>query len=123
RGGHVGLGVLLTVAALLSAMSAGRFVCPVGERTPCPVVAAWPVDSSLSVGTLTVDLTRSVLPVGEQVRVGVGVGEIRLNVPAGAQVRVAAGVGLGDIRVDEQTVDNGLGPQWSSESATDGALL
>jgi predicted membrane protein len=87
------------------------------------VVAEWPVDSSMSVGDLTVDLTGWVLPSNEEMRVGVGVGEIRLIVPAGAQVRVEAGVGIGDIRVDGVSVDNGFGPEWTEEAATSGAIV
>jgi hypothetical protein len=123
RGGLIGLGVVLVLAALLSAVTAARFVGPVGQRTITPVVAEWPVDSSLSVGNLTVDLTGRVLPLDEEMRVGVGVGEIQLIVPAGAQVRVDASVGLGDIRVDGVSVDNGFSTQWTEAATTAGAVL
>jgi hypothetical protein len=74
RGGLIGLGVVLALAALPSAMTATRFVGPVGQRTVTPVVADWPDDSSLSVGNLTVDLTGPVLPLEREIQVGVGVG-------------------------------------------------
>jgi len=122
-GSLIGIGVVLALAALLSAVTAARFVGPVGQRTVGPVVAEWPVDSSMSVGELTVDLTGRVLPLNEEMRVGVGVGEIQLIVPTGAQVRVEAGIGLGDIRVDGVSVDNGFGPEWTEEAATTGAIL
>lgn len=123
RGGLIGLGVVLALAALLSSVSAARFVGPAGQRTVSPVVAEWPVDSSLSVGNLIVDLTGPVLPPDEEMRVGVGVGEIQLIVPRGAQVRVDAAVGLGDIRVDGVPVDDGFGPRWTEQASVGGAVL
>ncbi|HET6532335.1 MAG TPA: LiaF domain-containing protein, partial [Actinoplanes sp.] len=122
RGGLIWLGVVLAVAALVTAASPARYAGPIGERTIGPAVAEWPLDSALSAGDMTVDLTGRVLPLDEEVRVSVGVGQIRLIVPAGAQLRVETGVGLGDIRVDGLSVDSGLHPQWTEEATTSGAV-
>ena len=123
RRGLVALGAVLALGALLAAAPTARFVGPVGRLTIGPVVAEWPVDASLSAGNLMVDLTGPVLPSNEEMRVGVGVGSIQLIVPAGAQIRIDAAVGLGDIRVDGVSVDNGLGPKWTEETAGSGAVL
>ncbi|GAA0808170.1 LiaF domain-containing protein [Spirilliplanes yamanashiensis] len=112
RGLLIGTGVVLAAAALLAPLPTGHFAGPVGTRAVVPAAADWPVEATISAGELTVDLTRNPLPAGGRVTVRVGVGDLRIVVPA-AGVRVDARTGLGDIRVDGRTADQGYAPVWT----------
>jgi hypothetical protein len=121
RGLLITAGVAMTAASVLAAVPPVRFAGPVGAEAVAPAAADWPVESTVSVGELVVDLTRHPLPADGRVTVRVGVGVLRIIVPASG-VQVAARTGLGAIKVDGRTVDQGYGPVWT-EGAADGRAV
>ena len=121
RGALVGFGLALLAASLVAAGTPARFVGPVGDRTVRPAPVDWPVESQLSVGTLTVDLTGRALPRDGLLKAGVGVGQIELVLPRGVPVWVDTDVGMGGITVDGRTVDDGIRPRWSDNESMPGA--
>lgn len=117
RGWSAVLGALLLVASLIAALPGRGYTEPVGERAVAPGPGDWPVEQSIGIGSLRVDLTGRELPADGRVDVRVGVGDLRVVVPSGAPVRIDAAVELGDIRVDGVSVDNGLDVRWSQDVA------
>jgi phage shock protein PspC (stress-responsive transcriptional regulator) len=99
--------IVLALAALVLAIRVPLFA-GVGDRFERPVAAA-DVHSKyeLGIGDLTVDLGRVSLPKGETfVKATVGIGGVRVVVPANATVDVQGRAQAGDVRVFDQH-DNG----------------
>ena len=116
RSGLVALGAVLVALAVTLAV-APPTSGPSGDRTVAPTAEQWPVTTSLSAGTLTVDLTRNRLPVAGTLTARVGVGRVLLLLPnaVGARpVHVTAHVGMGEVLVDGRHVQGGIGVDWSS---------
>lgn len=95
----VTLGVLLVLVGIpLSAIDTDVFDGGVGDRREEPASAADIDDPyELGVGQLVVDLTR--LEEDVDVEASVGIGELRVRVPADAALEVDAHVGAGNVSV------------------------
>ena len=104
--GLIVLGVLLSLATTVAAATDQRLSGGVGERTWTPdTVAAAERPYRLGVGDAELDLTQ--LPAGSDVDVDVrlGVGGLRVYVPADARVLVDAEVGAGNVALFGQEDD------------------
>ena len=104
--GLIVLGVLLSLATTVAAATDQRLSGGVGERTWKPdTVAAAERPYRLGVGDAELDLTR--LPAGSDVDVDVrlGVGALRVYVPADAEVMVDAEVGAGNVALFDREQD------------------
>ncbi|GGN50534.1 phage shock protein PspC (stress-responsive transcriptional regulator) [Actinoplanes campanulatus] len=122
-GALAALATVLLLAAVVAALPVERYAGPIGARKIAPAVAQWPVDTTVGVGTLTVDLTGRELPADGRMDVTVGVGKPALTVPSGAPVHILAAVGAGDIRVDGRSVSNGVEPRWPQPAGGTGAAV
>jgi phage shock protein PspC (stress-responsive transcriptional regulator) len=106
--GLIVLGVLLALATTVAAATDQRLAGGVGERTWTPgTVTAAEQPYRLGVGDAELDLTR--LPAGSDVDVDVrlGVGALRVYVPADAQVLVDAEVGAGNVALFDRREQDG----------------
>ena len=106
--GLIVLGILLSLATSLAAATDQRLSGGVGERVWTPMtVAAAERDHRLAVGDAELDLTR--LPAGSDVDVEarLGVGELRVYVPADARVVVDAHVGAGNTELFDRSDEGG----------------
>ena len=104
--GLIVLGVLLSLATTVAAATDQRLSGGVGERTWTPqTVAAAEQPYRLGVGDAELDLTQ--LPAGSDVDVDVrlGVGGLRVYVPADAEVMVDAEVGAGNAALFDHEED------------------
>ncbi|HSK91400.1 MAG TPA: LiaF domain-containing protein [Euzebyales bacterium] len=121
RGGIVGLGVVLTVLALLAVMF-GPTVSPALLRHGAGDVAITPTSASdirdryeHGVGDFTLDLQHVELPVGTtRTQVALGAGQLRIRVPHGVRVHVDGSAGLGDVVVMSHK-EGGIAPSYSGE--------
>jgi phage shock protein PspC (stress-responsive transcriptional regulator) len=100
-GGLVIIGFLLGVAAILASTINVHLNDGIGDRTFTPGSAsALRHDYRLGIGNLQVDLARVSLPAGEtDIEAHLGIGQLRVIVPAGISVRVESHVGWGDSAV------------------------
>ncbi len=121
RGGVVALGVALLVAALAVLVGAGHFTGPVGDRT-ITGAGGWPSGTTISAGTVVVDLTRGPLPATGRLDVAVGAGRVVLRLPADRPIEVRAGIVVGTVTVDDVAVREGVDLSWT-DPATAGAPL
>ena len=106
--GLIVLGILLTLATSLAAATDQRLSGGVGERVWVPATAAAAErDHRLAVGDAELDLTQ--LPEGSAVDVEarLGVGELRVYVPADARVVVDAHVGAGNTEMFDRADEGG----------------
>jgi hypothetical protein len=115
HGELISLGAVLLVAALVTGVAAGRFSGPVGDRTVAPAVADWPVETHLSAGKITVDLSRHPLPASGHLQVSVGAGDIVVLVPTEARIRIDARVAAGRITVSGRPAQSGLDLHWTDQ--------
>ncbi len=118
RGALVGLGIISTVFAVVVGVGADRYAGPVGDRLVVPAVAEWPVQQSISAGTVTVDLTQHALPEVGQLQIDVGAGEIDLILPKDSTAGIDATATAGTITVDGVKVRDGVDLQWSKQPNT-----
>jgi phage shock protein PspC (stress-responsive transcriptional regulator) len=100
-GGLVVIGLALGVAAILASTIDIKLNDGIGDRSYSPAsLAALHDDYQLGIGSLRLDLGRLSLPPGEtHVKTDLGIGELRVIVPADASVRVESHVGWGDSQV------------------------
>jgi hypothetical protein len=122
--GLVGLGLVLLVAlagalALHVPLRGG-----VGERDYRPAAAQDVRDTyRLAVGNLTVDLRDVSLPRGDtRVKVSLGIGNVRVHVPAGVSVDVRGKAGAGNVTLFGHT-DQGTDVDTSRHLAGDARRL
>ncbi|MCY7374312.1 MAG: PspC domain-containing protein [Spirochaetaceae bacterium] len=105
--GLIVLAILLTIATGTSHVADRDFSGSIGERTWVPTTVAEAERTfQLGIGDAELDLTR--LPAGSTVEVvtRLGVGELRVIVPADARVVVDGEVGAGTLTLlDEETLD------------------
>jgi hypothetical protein len=121
HGGLIGLGVVLTVLSVVSAMAVP--LGPIGDRRFEPVTAADVADHyEMTAGSLELDLSR--LEVSETIRVSarVGFGEIDVMVPAGVAVVVQSHAFVGQLGI-LGTRDEGVGLGRRVERGTAEPLL
>lgn len=100
-GGVVAVGVLLVVALLLVLAARVPIFSGWGDRTVRPTsVAALPSTYEHGIGHFTVDLRGLTLPVGAtHISARLGVGDLRVEVPAGATVQANGRAGVGEVRL------------------------
>jgi len=115
------LGVVLLVAAIAVGVGAGRFTGPVGDRTITPGTDDWS-GTTISAGTLTVDLTHGPLPATGRLDVAVGAGRVVLRLPADRPIEVRAAVVAGTVRVDDVAVQEGVDLNWTDPAIGDAPL-
>jgi hypothetical protein len=121
--GLVPLGVVLAVLAGIAVLLPGTASLETGQRSLVVADLADLDESySLGAGQLTLDLRELELPEGTTpLRISVGLGELRVQVPADATVVVDGRVGAGELVAFGTRVD-GLGPRRElTETGTDGA--
>jgi hypothetical protein len=110
-GSLIGIGVVLTVLVLASAVAPARISARVGDQVERPTTLEQTVDGyAHGMGTLTVDLRE--LPIDRPVTIeaSVGMGELVVRVPSGQTVEVEANVGMGDINALGRT-SSGIAPR------------
>jgi hypothetical protein len=123
HGGVVGLGVLLTVVALITVV-VGPAVDPTllrhgaGDVTVTPTSTAHLQDRyEHGVGDLTVDLRQLTFPAGTtSTEVRLGAGQVRVRIPEDVTVRVDGGAGIGDVVV-LAAKRAGVAPSFAGEIA------
>lgn len=102
-GGLIGLGVVLTILVLISAIAPDDLSAGIGERIERPTTPAElaELDDDLShgMGQLTLDLSAVSLERDVEVEANVGIGELRVVVPNDIRVEVMATAGVGDVVV------------------------
>jgi hypothetical protein len=121
HGGLIGLGVVLTVLSVVSAMAVP--LGPIGDRSFEPLSTTDVADHyEMTAGTLELDLSR--LDVSETIRVSarVGFGEIDVVVPAGVSVVVEGHAFVGRLAI-LGTNDDGVGLDRRVELGTVEPLL
>lgn len=105
--GLIVLGIVLSIATSITAVSDEHFGAGVGERTWVPTtVTEAERPFRLGIGDAELDLTQ--LPPGSEVDVGarLGIGELQVIVPFDAQVVVDGDVGAGTMELlDEAPID------------------
>jgi cell wall-active antibiotic response 4TMS protein YvqF len=125
-GGLVALGIVLTIVLVATTFVEVPFGAGVGDRTVRPLAVAERT-YELSIGKLTIDLTRSSLPTtsSQQVRLTghVGIGQLVVVVPSGSTgVDVRAKAGVGDVQVFGRD-HGGFGVEYRSPGRNDVAPL
>jgi hypothetical protein len=124
RGALVGLGAVLLVVSVVAGVGTSRFGGGVGDRVVAPSLTDWPVQTELTVGNLTVDLTQYPLPRSGRLEADLGTGTLTVLLDQEAPVRIEATVGAGAVHVDGAQQRNGLDVEWSSPaSAGDDVLV
>lgn len=100
----IAIGIALTI--LLAVLSIGdvRVQGPIGDRTFTPTsVSQVGRSQRVAAGTLTIDLGRLSVPYGTTVlEASVGMGDLRVTLPAGSAVRIHARAGAGKVRLLER---------------------
>ena len=104
HGGWVFLGVVLTLALVLTSITPISFSGGVGDRTVTPTTAAdLSSEYSLTVGKQTIDLRQVNFEAGEtRIVASVGIGELVLRVPDDVAVRADIQIGAGNADVFER---------------------
>ena len=119
HGTLVTLGVFLTLTVIAASAFGVLTDVPlrggVGERNLAPTVLE--AEYRLALGSLTVDLTGSVLS-GQTVEMSVGMGELVVIVPEGAVVAVDAAAGLGEVMVFGES-QSGISPELKTPIGTE----
>lgn len=123
HGGVIGLGVLLTVVALITVVI-GPAVDPsllrhgAGDVTVTPASTAQLQDRyEHGVGDLTVDLRQLTFPAGTtSTEVRLGAGQVRVRIPEDVTVQVDGAAGIGDVVV-LATKRAGVAPSFAGEVA------
>lgn len=121
HGGLIGLGVVLTVLSLVSAMAVP--LGPIGDRVFTPAAATDVADQyEMTAGSLRLDL--SSLDVSETTRISarVGFGEIDVVVPTGVPVVAEGHAFVGQLGI-LGTTDDGFGLDRRVERGTGDPLL
>ena len=96
----IGLGVVLTVLVVVSALTPAQLGFTIGERTERPASIDQATEGyGHGIGSLEVDLGRLELSESITVEVGVGIGELRIVVPEGVPLDVRATAGVGEVEV------------------------
>lgn len=118
RGALVGLGIAAAILAVAVGVGAARYAGPAGDRLIAPTTTDWPVETRVSAGNVTVDLTRNPLPEVGRLQVDVGAGELRLILPADAsRIGVDTWTTAGTITVNDVKVGDGLDVRWSRSAS------
>jgi hypothetical protein len=118
RGALVGLGTAAAILAVAVGVGVDRYAGPAGDRLVAPTAAEWPVETRVSAGNVTVDLTRHALPEVGHVQVDVGAGELRLILPADAtRIGVDAWTTAGTVTVDDVKVGDGIDVRWTQSAS------
>lgn len=124
RGGDglIGLGIVLTVFALLFAVAPGASTFSAGDRTFAPVdTDELEASYGLGAGTLTIDLRDLDLPAGTTtVRAGVNLGELAVIVPPDATVDGRGRVVMGEVSAFGRS-SGGITPRADLTDAGDDA--
>lgn len=117
--GLIGLGVVLSIALVLTATLPGFPVdLSAGERRHAPAELGPDPSWSLGAGSLELDLRDTALSPGTStVTASVGMGELVVLVPDGLALTVEASVGAGEITALGQT-SGGLGRTLSASDGT-----
>lgn len=114
RGALISMGIVATVLAVAVGVGVDRYAGPAGDRMITPTAADWPVNTQVSVGNVTVDLTRYELPKDGFLQVDLGAGELRLILPAAnPKVGVDTWTTAGTVTVDDVKVGDGVDVRWS----------
>jgi hypothetical protein len=113
RGGLFGIGIVLLAVALAVALDVDRYAGPAGDVDVRPTPTGWPSTTTLSAGSVRVDLTAAALPAAGRLDVRVGAGRVEVRVPAGHPVRVEADVVIGTVVVDAKPAVQGVDQHWS----------
>lgn len=120
RGGLIALGVVLTVLLTVGTVVHIPLGAGIGDRTERPAtLGAVPERYELSIGKLTVDLTR--LPSGATmvpttIRARVGIGQLIVLLPEGVTPPVKARVGVGEAVAGDRR-NGGIGVQLDREGS------
>jgi hypothetical protein len=124
RGGDglIGLGIVLSIMALLFAVAPGASTFSAGDRMFIPTdVAELEASYGLGAGTLTIDLRGLDLPAGTTaVRAGVNLGELAVIVPADATVDGRGRVVMGEVSAFGRS-SGGIAPRADLTDAGDDA--
>ena len=116
-GGLVVVGVILATLAVTVSVIDVRLDGPIGDRTFRPFDAATVQRTyDVSIGSLTVDLTKAGLSGDREIDANVGIGELRVVVPTDVNVDVDASASAGDVVVFGAQ-DDGANAQVSGRSA------
>ena len=121
----IGLGVVLTVAVVVSALAPAQLGFTIGERSERPTTIDEPtVSYGHGIGSLEVDLERLELSESTTVEIGVGIGELRIVVPEGVPLDVRATAGVGEVEVlDRRSSGVGAKVEELFEDDNDGPTL
>ncbi|MGZ4388351.1 MAG: PspC domain-containing protein [Gaiellaceae bacterium] len=122
--GLVGLGILLLLVLVPALVLHVPLRGGVGDHTYRPLTAQdVRTHYRLAVGNLTVDLHDVSLPQGDtRVTVSLGVGNLKVHVPAGVSVDVTGKASAGNVKLFGHT-ENGTGVDESVHAAGDGRHL
>ena len=113
RGGLFLTGVVLLLAALGVALDADRFAGPAGDTVVRPLPDGWPSTTTLSAGSVRVDLATAALPAAGRLDVRVGAGRVDVYVPDGHTVAVDVDVVVGTVIVDAARAVQGIDQHWT----------
>lgn len=104
HGGLVFLGVVLTLALVLTSITPINFSGGVGDRTVTPTTAAeLRSEYALTVGKQTIDLRQVTFDAGEtRIAASVGIGDLVVRVPDDVAVRATIQIGAGNADVMER---------------------
>ena len=121
-GGLVVVGVFLAALAITVSAIDVELDGPIGERTYTPFLAAdVHRNYEMSIGDLTVDLTRANLDSDTEIDANVGIGSVTVVVPADAVVSVDASASAGEVTVFGRQ-DDGVDAQVSENSIPPGSM-
>lgn len=115
RGALIGAGIAAAVLAVAVGVGVDQYAGPAGDRLIAPTAADWPVEAQVSVGNVTVDLTKYALPETGHLKVDLGAGELRLILPESApRVGIDASTTAGTVTVDNVKAGDGVDVRWST---------
>lgn len=110
----IALGITALIVGVSVGVGVNQYGGPVGDRVVTPSMSQWPVNTQLSAGTLTVDLTRNPLPESGSLVAGVGAGRIVVLLPADSRPSIDARITAGTVSVDGVKVSDGIDVRWST---------
>jgi hypothetical protein len=111
HGGLIAVGIVLTVLTAASSAIDVPLRGGIGDRVERPVsIESLEEDYDLAIGRLEVDLSAIELPAGTTtLEIGVGMGELVVQVPEDVVLDVTAEVGVGDATLLDVEEDGGAG--------------
>ena len=114
RGLLIWLGVAALIAATAVGVGAERYSGPVGDLVVTPTPMQWPVEHQISAGTITLDLSRHLLPETGTATVEVGAGRLLVILPTNdARIHIDARTTAGTVRLDGADIADGVDVRWS----------